>query len=302
MPKEKIDQAVRVIDFGKKDRLLKPAVNFVIAPFKFMWNTITLPYWMIDEKIGNLFRKSLPRKASKDIDALAKGIDKIVRKADDLKNGKITKEQFADFININMTNAFNKDSMSNVSNAELSNLAKTAASVATIWFLMTDNYNMVMLKSNGNDKEGANTKFKERFVQEGSRLFYQTLLIDLFNSTFRNSYNASLLGMSWVTLADTTLGEILTRSSVGTPVKTHTRAELIDIETKQNNSTGFKRKYYNFMQRLTGKRSIKSYEVSSKGRLSESSDQTVLANETNSVANLTFQKHDSLLEKMIKGN
>ena len=29
----------------------------------------------------------------------------------------------------------------------------------------------------------ANTKFKERFVQEGSRLFYQTLLIDLFNST-----------------------------------------------------------------------------------------------------------------------
>ena len=79
-------------------------------------------------------------------------------------------------------------------------------------------------------------KFKERFVQEGSRLFYQTLLIDLFNSTFRNSYNASLLGMSWVTLADTTLGEILTRSSVGIPVKTHTRDELIDIETKQNNT------------------------------------------------------------------
>ena len=301
LPKEKVDQAVRVIDFGKKDRLLKPAVNFVIAPFKFMWNTITLPYWMIDEKIGNLFRKSLPRKASKDIDALAKGIDKIVRKADDLKNGKITKEQFADFININMTNAFNRDSMSNVSNAELSNLAKTAASVATIWFLMTDNYNMVMLKSNGNDKDGANTKFKERFVQEGSRLFYQTLLIDLFNSTFRNSYNASLLGMSWVTLADTTLGEILTRSSVGIPVKTHTRDELIDIETKQNNSTGFTKKYYNFMQRLTGKRSIKSYEVPSKGKQPEPSAQISSADVTNSGANLTFQKHDSLLEKMIKG-
>ena len=194
-----------------------------------------------------------------------------------------------------MTNAFNRDSMSNVSNAELSNLAKTAASVATIWFLMTDNYNMVMLKSNGNDKEGASTKFKERFVQEGSRLFYQTLLIDLFNSTFRNSYNASLLGMSWVTLADTTLGEILTRSSVGIPVKAHTRDELIDIETKQNNSTGFKKKYYNFMQRLTGKRSIKTYEVAPKNA-PQPKIQSAPAD-----VNFAFQKHDSLLEQMIKG-
>ena len=38
--------------------------------------------------------------------------------------------------------AFNVDSLSSVSNAELSNLA-TAASIATIWFLMTNNYNMV---------------------------------------------------------------------------------------------------------------------------------------------------------------
>jgi hypothetical protein len=67
--------------------------------------------------------------------------------------------------------------------------------------------------------------------------------------------------MSWVTLTDTTLGEMLTRKSVGTALKRHTRDELIEMETEQNNSTGFKKKYYNFMQRLTGKRSIKSYEV-----------------------------------------
>ena len=78
--------------------------------------------------------------------------------------------------------------------------------------------------------------------------------------------------MSWVTLADTTLGEMLTRSSVGIPIKAHTRDELIDIETKQNNSKGFMKKYYNFMQRLTGKRSIKTYEVSPKhSRTSEPS-------------------------------
>ncbi|MCM1338189.1 MAG: hypothetical protein NC191_00785 [Muribaculaceae bacterium] len=263
-----------VIDLGKRDKdfkvpfsnqsvSVKPFVNFVIAPFKFIWNTITLPYWMIDEKLLGVFAKKAS-KSTKDVEAIANSFDRITRQAEKLAKGKLTPKQFEDFVQVNLLKGFNQDSLSSVSNAELSNLAKTAASIATIWFLMTDNYNMVMLKSNGNDKEGANAKFKERFVQEGSRLFYQTLLIDLFNSTFRNQYNSSLMGMSVVTLVDTTLGEMLTRSSVGTPIKAHTRDELIDIETRQNNSTGFKKKYYKFMQRLTGKRSIKSYEVAPK--------------------------------------
>ena len=67
--------------------------------------------------------------------------------------------------------------------------------------------------------------------------------------------------MSWVTLVDTTLGEILTRKSVGMPVGAHTRAELEAIEKKQNEATGFLKGYYNFMRRLTGKRSIESYHV-----------------------------------------
>ena len=273
-----------IVNLGKTDKTfsvfgkqvsVKPFVNFVIAPFKFMWNTITLPYWMIDEKLMGVFRKAKSKSSPKDITAVANSFDRIARQAEKLAKNGISKKDFEDFIQVNMLKGFNQDSLSSVSNAELSNLAKTAASIATIWFLMTDNYNMVMLKSNGNDKEGANTKFKERFVQEGSRLFYQTLLIDLFNSTFRNQYNSSLMGMSVVTLVDTTLGEMLTRSSVGTPIKAHTRDELIDIETKQNNSTGFKKKYYNFMQRLTGKRSIKSYEVAQK-KLNENVSQSVI--------------------------
>ena len=40
--------------------------------------------------------------------------------------------------------------------------------------------------------------------------------------------------MSWVTLVDTTLGEMLTRSSVGTPIKAHTRDELLAIEEIKN--------------------------------------------------------------------
>ena len=283
------------IDLGSKDKKVKPLVNFVIAPFKFMWNTVTLPYWMVDEKLMSVFRKAKPKAPAKDIDALAKSFDRICDQA--LKKN-LDKEKFHDYLQVNFLKAFNLDSLSSVSNAELSNLAKTAASIATIWFLMTDNYNMVMLKSNGNDKEGANTKFKERFVQEGSRLFYQTLLIDLFNSTFRNQYNSSLLGMSWVTLVDTTLGEMLTRSSVGTPIKPHTRDELIDIETRQNNSTGFKKKYYNFMQRLTGKRSIKSYEVAPKGANLAQPAPAPAATTISSIPSLSG--NSEVLESMIK--
>lgn len=289
-----------IIDLGSKDKKIKPLVNFFIAPFRFMWNTVTLPYWMIDEKLMSVFRKGKASKPVQDIQALANSFEKISKQA--LKKD-FNAEQFKDYVQVNLLKAFNVDSLSSVSNAELSNLAKTAASIATIWFLMTDNYNMVMLKSNGNDKQGADTKFKERFVQEGSRLFYQTLLIDLFNSTFRNQYNSSLLGMSWITLTNTTLGEMLTRSSVGTPLKTHSRDELIDIETKQNNSTGFKKKYYNFMQRLTGKRSIKSYEVVSKNQSQQNNQQgaTITSIPSLPVQKEIFFQNGGTLQKIIKG-
>jgi len=268
---ESVKDSNGVIHLGAKDKKIKPLVNFVIAPFKFAYNTVTLPFRLVDKAVKMVLpkAKSAPKTAEeiakeiskKDVEVLAKTIENIGKKA--AKEG-ITPKEFQSYVKDNILKAFNVTTMSNVSNAELSNLAKTAATAATLWFLMTDNYNMVMLKSNGNDVEGAETKFKERFVQEGSRLFYQTLLIDLFNSTFRSQYNASLGGMSWITLTNTTLGEILTRKSVGMPVTPHTRAELEDIEKKQDEATGFVKGYYDFMRRLTGKRSIKSYHVEKK--------------------------------------
>lgn len=258
------------VSLGKKDKKIKPAVNFVLAPFKFIWKYGTLPYKMANdavEMVVKLFSKSAPKTAAKkpdELSALAKSVDNIEDMADKYAEGKITKKQFHDYVTDNTLKAFNVDTMSNVSNSELSNIAKTAALAATIWFLMTDNYNMVMLKSNGNDVEGAKTKFKERFVQEGSRLFYQTLLIDLFNTTLSKQYHQSLFGMSWITLTNTTIGEWLTRKSVGVPVGTHSRDQLLALEEKQEKATGFTRKYYDFMKRLTGKRSIKTYEVAQK--------------------------------------
>ena len=309
----KTSQNGEFVNLGSKDKKIKPLVNFVIAPFKFAWNTVMLPYNLL-MKVVNVFAKKpktlkldisdkntlktiidnfakdknisstkdlekfieevskgkilKDKKLSQneqellnrvsDISSFAKSIENIGKEA---KRKNLSPEKFQSYVKDNILKAFNADTMSNLANHELSNLAKTAASIATIWFLMTDNYNMVMLKSNGNDVDGAKTKFTERFVQEGSRLFYQTLLIDLFNSTFRSQYNRSLFGMSWITLTNTTLGEWLTRASVGVPVGTHSRDGLLRLEKEQDEAKGFKRAYFNFMKRLTGKRSIKSYEV-----------------------------------------
>ena len=281
------------ISLGVKDKKVKPLIDFVIAPFKFVWNTITLPYKLVDKGVKAAINKKDPKAPVKDIEALAKSIEKIGREA--TKKG-YSKEKFQTFVKDNIMKAFNTDTMSSVPNHELANLAKTAATAATMWFLMTDNYNMVMLKSNGNDKEGAETKFKERFVQECSRLFYSTLLIDLFNNTFQKQYNASLLGMSWITLTDTTISEILTRKSVGMTITPHTRDELMAFEEKQNNATGALKGYYNFMQRLTGKRSIKSYEVKPKNTRNTASQNT----KTAAVQEPSMQG-SSILNKMIKG-
>lgn len=289
----------KTISLGAKDKKIKPLVDFVIAPFKFIWKYGTLPYKFVDDAVSSIGKKAAKSTSKKveDISALSKSIDNIGKQAENLAKKKITPKQFQDYVKDNILKAFNIDSMSNVSNSELSNLAKTAALAATIWFLMTDNYNMVMLKSNGNDVEGAKTKFTERFVQEGSRLFYQTLLIDLFNSTFRSQYNKSLFGMSWITLSNTTLGEWLTRKSVGVPVGTHTRDQLIELENKQNNATGFERKYYDFMKRLTGKRSIKTYEIDKKEHPAE--HPAAKESETKS-ANVNFSSKQ-VFKQMMKG-
>ncbi len=286
-----------IINLGVKDKKIKPLVDFVIAPFKFAWNTVTMPYWILDEKllpaIIKGYRVAKPSKAADNIDALSKSIDNIGREA--LKKN-FNPKQFRDFVRDNILKAFNVDNMSNVSNSDLSNLAKFSATAATLWFLMTDNYNMVMLKSNGNDVDGAKTKFKERFVQEGSRLFYQTLLIDLFNSTFRTQYNNSLFGMSWITLTNTTLGEILTRKSVGTPIKAHTRDELLAIEEAQDNATGLLKGYYNFMKRLTGKRPISSYKVAAKNE-----NQSKIAENTTKPSDKINFANKGVLHQMVKG-
>lgn len=252
------------VHLGQKDKKIKPFVDFVVAPFKFIFGVVKFPYEITNKVVQLLIKdKNITKEAlsvdKKDIKALATSIDKLTKASE-----KYNPEDFKSFVDDNILKAFNVDNVSNLPNSQLANLAKTSATAATIWFLMTDNYNMAMLKSNGEDVEGAEEKFKGRFVQEGSRLFYQTLLIDLFNSTFRTQYHNSLWGMSWITASNTLISEILNRKSIGMPVLPHSKQELAEIEKQKSNATGFVKSYYNFMARLTGKKTLAEQQAQKK--------------------------------------
>lgn len=237
-----------VIKLCNKDKyLVKQAVDFVKEPFIFMWNTIKFPYY-VTRLVGKFFEpKKLP-KYDDGITSLTNCVDKLLPKLN------MSDDEFKQEFAKKLKSSFNSISMSGVSNAELSNLTRFTSKVATIWFLIADNYNMVMLKSNGEDKPTAKLKAKERFVQELSRIFYATMFIDLFNSTFRKAYNNSLLGMSAVTAACTVAGEYTARAAIGMPVAEQTQAEILEKERAHYEDTGIKGKFFRFMSRLTGKK------------------------------------------------
>ena len=176
---------------------------------------------------------------------------------------KMDEGKFREYLYKNLLASFNDISKSGVSNADLAKLVKVFSSTTTSWFLIADNYNMVMMKSNGENKDGAVQKGKERLVQRVSSIFYQTLLIDLFNNTFKSFYHSSLAGMSIITGSCTLCQEIINRKAIGMPILPHSKEEIQQIEEKHNAQKGFIGAYYRFMSKLIGKKQISQRNVQS---------------------------------------
>ena len=243
--------------------MVKEFTDFIIQPFKFMWGTITLPFKHIAKPIYNAVKKEakLPKWDS-EIDAAFNGIKRLTDKSIINRTPKIDlpKDKFAQYMDLQINKAFNSSTMSNISNSDLSVLAKNTSTAATAWFLMADNHNMVMLKSNGEDKDGAVLKAKERAVQETSRTFYSAMFINLFNDTFRNLYNSSLLGAQSVNVVSTLLGEYVNRKAIGMPVKEHSKAEIEEMDNRNLNRQDLLGKFFRFMSRLTGKKALTQRE------------------------------------------
>lgn len=238
-----------VYRLGKIDKKFKPAVDFVIAPFKFMWATVKFPYTIVNNLVS-LVVKDKKAKTTSAVDVLTKSMVDLKSRAN------ASEAEFAKYIKTAMCSSFNNVSKSDYSNADLGKLTKLFASTVTTWFLIADDYNMVMMKSLGEDESGASLKAKERFQQRITGIFYQTLFIDLFNNTFRKVYHTSLLGMSAVTGACTAVCEVFTRKSIGKPVGRMSRDEINDLEYRNTHAPGLKGKYFRFMTDLTGKKAV----------------------------------------------
>ena len=262
----------------------EPYVNALLQPFKFLISVVTLPYRIIkgvikasthgiERKIANgkdvssfgraintavneVFGKSKPKKPQTLNDIFAYSIPNLIQKAQKVESGALTDKQFKDFVQTSIQRSFNNISRSKTSNTDLAMITKLASSTVTSAFLIADNYNMVMLKSNGEDKENATQKAKERLVQRISGIFYQTLFMKWFNSTFQATYHKSLLGMSAVCASNTIATEFFTRKSIGMPIRRKSLDELIALDEKNLNRKGLAGKYFRFMSQLTGKKSL----------------------------------------------
>lgn len=205
-----------------------------------------------------LDKKTLPYRTAVDVLNKAKEsgvtgneLEKLKKAADDAQH------KLSRYINSAVEKSFNNVTQSSNKNTDLALMSKLASSAVTSAFLVADNYNMVMLKSNGEDKEGAKEKANERIIQRLSGLFYQAMLINWFNGTFRSTYTSSLKGMACVSGPNTIASEILTRKSIGMPITRKTLDELNAIDEKNEKRTGFLGGYFKFMRLLTGKKPLK---------------------------------------------
>lgn len=294
----------------KVDTKLKPFVDIVTEPFKFIMAAMNLPFKLIKTAI-NMVTSPIQKKASQaalgkaELTKFEKAINRAVvevfgekktksgkisqtifanameqlqkqtapyRKAKEAlelaqKNGHVdaktqkafdkAKDELYKYVNRAVQRSFDGVTQSSNKNTDLAMMTKLASSAVTSAFLVADNYNMVMIKSNGEDTNGAKEKASERIIQRLSALFYQSMLINWFNSTFRATYNSSLKGMTAVAIPNTLTTEILTRKSIGMPIGKKTMEELNEIDEKNENRTGFLGKYFKFMRLLTGKKPLK---------------------------------------------
>lgn len=332
------------------DKKLKPFVDIVTEPFKFLYSAARLPFKIVSTAI-RLIESPIEKKIAqaeigklpdgKKITSFEKAVHKVVTEVlgeRKQKSGKTIQNVFVNtmdqmqrktqpyraaaekysqliaqhapqgeieaareamqkakgklgrYVNTAVEKSFNGVTQSNNKNTDLAMMTKLASSTVTSAFLVADNYNMVMLKSDGEDKEGAKEKANERIIQRLSALFYQTMFINWFNSTFRSIYNSSLKGMAAVALPNTLTTEIVTRKSIGMPVGRKTYEQLVENEEKNENRKGFLGKYFKFMRLLTGKKPLK--DRMPKDKSVETKPQTVVnTNKNNETTTNLLKKY-----------
>lgn len=244
-------------------------INQVLGlPFKFGKEVVLMPYTYVVKPLIELPKSGidiLKGKVKPDEEpptgdsGILKNSIEFLKKLDNTDKAK-----YQAAINKGLIESFDNVTKSNFSNAELSGAAKTAVSTVTSTFLIFDNYNTVMMDSNGKDKDLAGQKAKERTIQRIVRIAYGVCLIKLFNGIFRKQYDGSLLGAQGVNIASTGVVETMERVSVGLPLHDATREEIVEKDEERLKATGLKGAYFRYMAKLTGKKSLSEMSADKK--------------------------------------
>lgn len=228
-------------------------------PVTFTWKVLTLPYNSIIKPIIKLTKPNV--KVEKKIDnsnILQNGIrflEKIVNDTD---------AEFTKKVNESLISSLDNLTKSSYQNSALSTIVKVSSSAVTSGFLIADNYNMVMIDSQGKDKDLAGQKAKERAMQRGVRLTYESFILKMFTDIFAGLYNSSLIGAQLINGGLRIVTEVVERKSVGLPLNESTQEEIKENEIMHLNATGLKGSYFRAMATLTGKKTFAERENNNK--------------------------------------
>lgn len=252
---------------GKTNKTKDIVINQVLKfPIKLVGEIVMMPYKYVIKPLYEMPKKLIskinPNGASPEKDKLSES--EILKNGINFLKKNIDAPDFETKLNKNFIDAFDNVNKSNFSNAELSGSAKTAVSTVTSAFLIFDNYNMVMIDSEGKDKQLAGQKAKERTIQRIIRIAYGACIIKLFNGIFQKQYNSSLVGAQGVNILSTGIVETLERKSVGLPLHEASREEITENDRSNLNAEGFKGVYYRTMAKLTGKKSFADMQADKK--------------------------------------
>ena len=254
-----------------KDKLRYTIIHQILTfPVRFTWNTLMMPYKNIVKPLLKAINKDTKKiienkivKKSKNAEELKKEAEDKIKKEFEMLQNSIQflktvsgKSDYKAKINKSTLASLDDITKSNHDGSNIATIIKNSTGTITSAFLIADNYNLVMIDSEGKNKELAEQKAKERTIQRGARLAYGAFLIKFFNDLFSKTYNSGLIGVQFVNVLQVISTEILERKSVGLPLTESTKEKIKKKETENIQATGLKGAYYKAMAKLTGKKPL----------------------------------------------
>lgn len=235
-----------------KDKLKFVLIHQVLTfPVRFTWSVLMLPYKKVVKPLVNIIKKDVKPadevKPKKILQDSIQFLQKIKDKPD---------AEFAKKVNQALLSSFDNLTKSSYDNSAINVVVKTAQSAVTTGFLVADNYNMVMIESQGQNKDLAEQKAKERTIQRGARLTYEAFIIKMVNDIFSGPCNSSLLAALGLAGGLRVITEMVERKAVGLPITESTQEQIKEDEKIHMSATGIKGSYFRAMAKLSGKKNF----------------------------------------------